>query len=135
MLIPRKKRLPPPFWGEFPGSPSGYFSPPPPPFPAPSNDESDEVPPSPLISTASGSIDSAANAQRRVQWFRTFMGVRVHLDDTTDPDHSITYNTIGDWGASNADRDANVRGHDFYYWHNWDWKHHDHDHDHDHDHH
>lgn len=81
-----------------------------------SNNETDEVPPSPLISTASGSIDSAANAQRRVQWFRTFMGVRVHLDDTNDPDHSITYNTIGDWGSSNADRDNNVRGHDFYYW-------------------
>ena len=81
-----------------------------------SNAETGDVPPSPLISTASGSIDSAANAQRRVQWFRTFMGVRVHLDDTNDPDHSITYNTIGDWGSSNADRDANVRGHDFYYW-------------------
>ncbi len=80
------------------------------------NSESGAVPPSPLISVAAGDIDHVDNSQRRVQWFDRFMGVRVHLDDTTDPGGTITQGSVGDYGADDATRDAEVRGHDFYYW-------------------
>jgi hypothetical protein len=80
------------------------------------NNETDPVPASPLISVAAGDIDDTSNSQRRVQWFDRFMGVRVHLDDTTDPGGAISNQTIGDYGDTDAERDAEVRGHDFYYW-------------------
>lgn len=81
-----------------------------------SNNQVGDVPASPLISTAIGQIASYNNSQRRVQWFDRFMGVRVHLDDSNDPDHTITHQTIGDYGADDATRNTEVRGHDFYYW-------------------
>jgi len=81
-----------------------------------SNDETGTVPPSPLISVALGDINAWSNSQRPVQWFDRFMGVRVRLDDTTDPGSVISNGTIGDYGSTNIQRDAQVRGHDFYYW-------------------
>ena len=80
------------------------------------NGETGTPPDSPLVSTAQSDRMDPTNEQRRVQWFPKFMGVRVHLDDSTDLDHSITYATVGDWGATDIEKDAEVRGHDFYYW-------------------
>lgn len=80
------------------------------------DDQHGDVPASPLISTTSANMSAASNAQRRVQWFPQFMGVRVNLDDTTDPDGSILARTVGDWGSDDATRLANVKGRDFYYW-------------------
>jgi hypothetical protein len=81
-----------------------------------SNGETGDPPASPLVSTAEVDRTSAENEQRRVQWFPEFMGIRVHLDDSNDLDHSITYATIGDWGSDDTTKDTEVRGHDFYYW-------------------
>ena len=81
-----------------------------------SNNETGTVPASPMISTAEGDMTSTSNADRRVQWFPRFMGVRAQLNATTDPDGSITAATIGDWASNDTDRRANVWGHDFYYW-------------------
>ena len=80
------------------------------------NNETDELPPSPLISTAQADITQLANANRKVQWFPRFMGVRFHPDDTTDPGRVLTYASNGDYGTTNVNKDANVWGHDFYYW-------------------
>ncbi len=80
------------------------------------NGETGDPPPSPLVGTTEAERNTDENKQRRVQWFPKFMGVRVHLDDSNDLDHSITYATIGDWGADDTTKDAEVRGHDFYYW-------------------
>jgi hypothetical protein len=80
------------------------------------NNETDALPPSPLISTAAADITQLANANRKVQWFPRFMGVRFHPDDTTDPGHVLTYASNGDYGTTNVNKDANVWGHDFYYW-------------------
>ncbi|MBX7083096.1 MAG: type IV pilin biogenesis protein [Nannocystaceae bacterium] len=80
------------------------------------DDQTDDVPDSPLISTDSADMQAWANSQRKVQWFPQFMGVRVNLNDTTDPDSSITHATTGDYGTTDAATDAGVRGRDFYYW-------------------
>ncbi len=80
------------------------------------NDMAGDPPASPLISTNYGDISSDANAQRRVQWFPEFMGVRFQPNDTTDPTHDITYSTTGDYGTGAATQDTEVFGHDFYYW-------------------
>jgi hypothetical protein len=80
------------------------------------DDQTDTIPDSPLIATDYDSRSSSSNATRKVQWFPRFMGVRANLDDTTDPDGSILAATIGDWASTSAERDANVKGHDFYYW-------------------
>lgn len=80
------------------------------------NDQSGAVPPSPLISTSLADMSNVANATRKVQWFPRFMGVRFQPNDTTDPGRVITYDTIGDYATSNADRDTQVWEHDFYYW-------------------
>ncbi|MBC8071382.1 MAG: type IV pilin biogenesis protein [Deltaproteobacteria bacterium] len=83
--------------------------------------QTDAVPASPLISTDATDFWDDANSQRRVQWFPFYMGTRVNLNDTTDLDHRLTYLTTGDYGygtspAAEAYKDAEVRGHDFYYW-------------------
>jgi hypothetical protein len=80
------------------------------------NNQTGAVPASPLISMAPGDIDAWSNSQRRVQWFDRFMGVRVHLDDTTDPGGLISNMTVGDYGDTDAARDLEVRNQDFYYW-------------------
>ncbi|HET6586091.1 MAG TPA: type IV pilin biogenesis protein, partial [Nannocystaceae bacterium] len=80
------------------------------------DDLSDAVPASPLVSTAQSDMTSTQNAARRVQWFPKFMGVRANLNSTTDPDGTILAGTIGDWASNDAERTANVLGHDFYYW-------------------
>jgi hypothetical protein len=80
------------------------------------NNQAGAVPPSPLISTATGQINHYDNSQRRVQWFDRFMGVRARLSDANDPTHEISNATIGDYGADDTTRDAEVRDHDFYYW-------------------
>ncbi len=74
-----------------------------------------EVPPSPLLLPDSGTFDDPANASRRVQWFPRFMGVRVHLEDV-EADNEVLAQTVGDYADDPAERAANVRGHDFYYW-------------------
>ena len=80
------------------------------------NRQSGPVPPSPLISTRAGEVDSPSNASRRVQWFPDFLGVRARLDEETDPDRTLLHATYGDYGNTDADRFNNVWGHDFYYW-------------------
>jgi hypothetical protein len=80
------------------------------------NHQAGPLPPSPLIGTSYAEMSDAANAQRKVQWFPRFMGVRFQPNDTTDPDRAITHATTGDYGTSNADRNANVWQQDFYYW-------------------
>ncbi len=78
------------------------------------DDLSGDPPASPLVDTAQ--LSDPANAERKVQWFPSFMGVRARLDDTNDLDHALTYATVGDWGDTDSAKDANVRDHDFYYW-------------------
>jgi len=78
--------------------------------------ETGAVPPSPLLGTDPGEAEDPANATRRVQWFPEFLGIRVHLDDTTDPDGEILAATFGDYGNTTPERNAQVRDHDFYYW-------------------
>jgi hypothetical protein len=80
------------------------------------NNQIGDPPPSPLVSTLQADRLSLENAQRKVQWFPYFMGVRVHLDDTNDPTHAITYATVGDQGTNDTQKDNKVRGHDYYYW-------------------
>ncbi|MEM6992605.1 MAG: hypothetical protein AAF721_18980 [Myxococcota bacterium] len=72
------------------------------------------VGPSPLLAEAN--VPDWQNAYRSVQWFDRFVGVHFQPNLTTDPDRSITYATTGDWGITNADKDANVYDNDFYYW-------------------
>ena len=79
-----------------------------------SNSQTGDLPASPIVATAD--LSNSTNADRRVQWFPSFMGVRFQPNDTTDPDRSITYSSIGDYGTSSTDKDANVWGNDFYYW-------------------
>ncbi len=83
------------------------------------NEETGPLPPSPIIDPEQ--LADEDNGRRRVQWFPRFMGVRVRLDDTTDPDSSITNATTGDYGygntvAAQTFKSTAVRGHDFYYW-------------------
>lgn len=80
------------------------------------NNQNGVVPPSPLIGSTQAQMANVANATRRVQWFPRFMGVRFHPDDTTDPGREVTYGSVGDYGTSNATKDANVWNQDFYYW-------------------
>lgn len=80
------------------------------------NDRTGALPASPLISTDAANIGSAANAIRGVQWFPKFMGTRVQLNDTTDPDQEVLAGTIGDYGDTQVERLSNVWEHDFYYW-------------------
>ncbi|MBK6917547.1 MAG: type IV pilin biogenesis protein [Deltaproteobacteria bacterium] len=80
------------------------------------DDQTGDVPASPLIGTTSAEMTAWANSQRKVQWFPSFMGVRINLNDSTDPDSSITHATVGDYGNSDATTDSGVRGQDFYYW-------------------
>ncbi|MBK8238453.1 MAG: type IV pilin biogenesis protein [Deltaproteobacteria bacterium] len=80
------------------------------------NNQAGAIPASPLISTAATSMKASSNADRKVQWFPRFMGVRANLNATTDPDRSITHATVGDYGTTTTDTDANVWGKDFYYW-------------------
>ena len=80
------------------------------------DDQTGDVPASPLISTVQADMTDGTNATRRVQWFPQFMGVRANLSDTTDPDGSIVRATVGDWATTDTDRRANVWEQDFYYW-------------------
>ncbi len=80
------------------------------------NHQNGAIPSSPLISTAFADMTHVNNATRRVQWFPRFMGVRFQPNIATDPDRSITYATVGDYGTTNATKNANVWGNDFYYW-------------------
>lgn len=80
------------------------------------DDQTGPVPPSPLVAITPGSIDSPQNAMRRVQWFPRFMGVRVQLNNTTDPQRTTLAGTVGDYGADDATRLAGVWEQDFYYW-------------------
>lgn len=80
------------------------------------DDQTGPLPPSPLIATTPGSIDSPLNATRRVQWFPRFMGARVQLDATTDPQRTTLAATIGDYGADPGSRLSEVWEQDFYYW-------------------
>ncbi|MCH9687044.1 MAG: hypothetical protein K0V04_36755, partial [Deltaproteobacteria bacterium] len=80
------------------------------------NNQSGEVPPSPLIGTSYNQITSSSNANRSVQWFPEFMGIRFSPNDDTDPGRAITHASVGDYGTRDWQKDANVWGHDFYYW-------------------
>ncbi len=94
------------------------------------DDRTGAVPPSPLISvTTSNSTKITQNRTRKVQWFPEFMGVRVNLNNTTDPGKQILVKTFGDYGNPNNGGDSNtsndsvssaqnsgVWGRDFYYW-------------------
>lgn len=75
------------------------------------NNETGDVPPSPLISLAQTDYVTLATMQRRVQFFPEFMGVRAQLNLTTDPDQSIVNATVGDY-----DPLTEVWDNDFYYW-------------------
>ena len=68
------------------------------------------VPPSPLISTAESNMKSSANAERKVQWFGRFMGVRFHADCSDPSINDLKNQSRGDWGQSQ------ICGHDWYYW-------------------
>ena len=81
-----------------------------------SNDAQGDPPPSPLISTAQTSMQSTQNAQRRVQWFPRFMGVRWQPNAETDPGRVVTHASVGDWGSTTTEKDDDVWQHDFYYW-------------------
>lgn len=80
------------------------------------NNQTGDLPPSPLISTALADITQLSNATRKVQWFPRFVGIRFHPDDSTDPGRVLTHASNGDYGLNNANKDAQVWGHDFYYW-------------------
>ncbi|HWB75762.1 MAG TPA: type IV pilin biogenesis protein [Nannocystaceae bacterium] len=84
-------------------------------------ESSGDVPAQPLISWDLADFSGWDNSQRRVQWFPYYMGTRINLNDTTDPDHSLTYLTTGDYGygtsaGAQTYKDNEVRDHDFYYW-------------------
>lgn len=74
------------------------------------NNQTGALPASPLISTNEADYRTLASAQRRVQWFPEFMGVRAQLNATTDPGGTILAATAGDYTP------AQVWGNDFYYW-------------------
>lgn len=77
------------------------------------NNQVGDPPPSPLIGAVPQDAD---NAFRGVQWFPRFMGVRAQLNGETDPDGVVLGGTYGDYGNDGTSRNANVWGHDFYYW-------------------
>lgn len=81
-----------------------------------SNHQTGSVPNSPLLGTAAGQLNDWRNGFRRVQWFPRFMGVRTQLNSTTDPDRTVLGATVGDYGATDSERTANVWNQDFYYW-------------------
>ena len=72
------------------------------------------TPASPLIDPAQ--YTSFENAQRGVQWFSSFEGVHWQPNDTTDPGRTLAYASVGDYGTTTTDIDANVWEQDFYYW-------------------
>ncbi|MEM7157187.1 MAG: hypothetical protein AAF799_30320 [Myxococcota bacterium] len=81
------------------------------------NNQNGAVPSSPMITTDNFFwISNDFNARRRVQWFPTFMGVRWQPNDATDPGRTMTYASVGDYGATQAWHDFFVWEHDFYYW-------------------
>jgi len=77
------------------------------------NHQSGDIPASPLIGS---NANDSSNADRRVQWFPRFMGVRAQLNADTDSDRRILGETYGDYGSDDTSRGSNVWGHDFYYW-------------------
>jgi hypothetical protein len=81
-----------------------------------SDDQTGAIPASPLISMSSTSFKGDANKQRKVQFFPKFMGIRVNLNDTTDPGKVILEQTWGDYGTTSTNRTSNVWKQDFYYW-------------------
>ncbi|MEE9386206.1 MAG: type IV pilin biogenesis protein [Nannocystaceae bacterium] len=81
-----------------------------------SNNQTGDIPGSPLIGTDYGDFADWDNAYRKVQWFPEFMGARVQLNANTDPDEDFVSATYGDYGNTNRDRDDDVWEHDFYYW-------------------
>lgn len=78
------------------------------------NQDSTTVPASPLLNVSN--IPDWQNAYRGVQWFDRYVGTVFQPNATTDPDHSITYASVGDYGDDDATKDANVYGNDFYFW-------------------
>ncbi|MCA9686622.1 MAG: type IV pilin biogenesis protein, partial [Myxococcales bacterium] len=82
------------------------------------NNSADPLPDQPLYVTHSNqsAYESAANYTRRVQFFPRFMGRRTNLDCSDPLQQDIAYKTWGDFAATNADRDSEVCGHDYYYW-------------------
>lgn len=77
------------------------------------NNQTGDLPPSPLIGN---NPSTSSNADRQVQWFPRFMGVRAQLNAETDPDRWVLDRTYGDYGSNSSSRNSNVWGHDFYYW-------------------
>lgn len=78
------------------------------------NQDPATVPASPLLAVSN--IPDWQNAYRSVQWFDRYVGTVFNPNATTDPDRSITYASVGDYGNDDTTKDANVWGNDFYYW-------------------
>jgi hypothetical protein len=75
------------------------------------NDQTGDVPASPLISLDAADYVTLETMRRRVQFFPEFRGVRVQLNATTDPAQDLLNRTVGDY-----DRATEVWNNDFYYW-------------------
>lgn len=82
------------------------------------DDQQGDPPPAPLVQSVANynAFTSGANWSRNVQFFPQFMGVRRNLDCADPSDKSLVDRSYGDYGNSNAARDPNICGRDFYYW-------------------
>jgi hypothetical protein len=80
------------------------------------DDQLGAIPASPLRSTDQGDFMHPDNTYRRVQWFPSFLGLRVNLNAETDPDQEILDATYGDFAVNPQNRTNEVWEQDFYYW-------------------
>ncbi|EDM75360.1 type IV pilin biogenesis protein, putative [Plesiocystis pacifica SIR-1] len=82
------------------------------------NDSDAELPDQPLYVTESnlGAYMDPANYTRKVQFFPRFLGRRANLNCSDPNQEAIALGSFGDWGNNDGDKQAEVCGHDFYYW-------------------
>ncbi|MFV8752579.1 type IV pilin biogenesis protein [Nannocystaceae bacterium ST9] len=59
---------------------------------------------------------NGANYNRKVQWFRRYLGRRFNLDCADPLQAALVQSSRGDWGTTAAAKTTNVCGKDFYYW-------------------
>ncbi|PRQ10226.1 type IV pilin biogenesis protein [Enhygromyxa salina] len=82
------------------------------------NNSNDPLLDQPLYQTESSlaAFESHANRERKVHWFPRFLGRRFNVD-CADPYYQHLVNrSAGDYGSTDAAKQAAICGRDFYYW-------------------
>ncbi|PRQ03339.1 hypothetical protein ENSA5_16930 [Enhygromyxa salina] len=82
------------------------------------NNSNDPLLDQPLYLTESdvASFESHANRERKVHWFPRFLGRRFNLDCADPYEQNVVLRSEGDYGSTDATKQAEICGRDFYYW-------------------